>query len=397
MSSWQHVKENESTQAQEELERSRQKIQTALKAAKERSNKNSNSNDDIDTKFNQLQNLGIKLLDILRDSGTDQHPDWINLTERMCQLLSPLEGSMPFMSSSEEREIRKKDLLTKQTKMMELTRIIGRKLLFEGKHNQAVPAAVQSLRFSIDVHGLNSVNLVPSYLILAEASIGLGKLSQGDEYLAQAEWTVLKSPDATAAVKSKLYRNIGLLYAAKGDYDNALRMLSEDIYHASKEWGTTDIHACGGYFHMANVFFRQNKMDVADSLYSQVTDNWFDFLKESVQRKIASPAATGLLGPTEKVELDDVVMLDEAQEAEAMQMLNAVLDIREQSPKQNNLSIAKVCHTLSMLYFLLNDIQKAQELSSKAQDASSRLPTNVETVSVPTFLKLSHEKSTVRT
>jgi len=58
---------------------------------------------------------------------------------------------------------------------------------------------------------------------------GLGKLSQADEYLAQAEWTVLKAPDATDAVKSKLYRNIALLHAAKGDYENALRMLAEDV------------------------------------------------------------------------------------------------------------------------------------------------------------------------
>jgi len=43
------------------------------------------------------------------------------------------------------------------------------------------------------------------------------------------------------------------------------------IYHASCEWGTKDIHASGGYFHMANVFFRQNKMDIADSLYNQAS------------------------------------------------------------------------------------------------------------------------------
>ena len=58
---------------------------------------------------------------------------------------------------------------------------------------------------------------------------GLGKLSQADEYLAQAEWTVLKSTDATDEHKSKLYRNMGLLYAAKGDYENSLRTLAEDV------------------------------------------------------------------------------------------------------------------------------------------------------------------------
>lgn len=56
--------------------------------------------------------------------------------------------------------------------MIEVTRTAGQKLLFEGKHEQSVPAALQSLRFAIEVHGLSSIELVPSYLILGEASIG---------------------------------------------------------------------------------------------------------------------------------------------------------------------------------------------------------------------------------
>ena len=81
--------------------------------------------------------------------------------------------------------------------------------------------------FKLNVHGLcvmlwtlRTFNLV---------NLGLGKLSQADEYLAQAEWTVLKSTDATDGHKSKLYRNMGLLYAAKGDYENSLRTLAEDV------------------------------------------------------------------------------------------------------------------------------------------------------------------------
>ena len=42
------------------------------------------------------------------------------------------------------------------------------------------------------------------------------------------------------------------------------------IYHASQEFGTADIQTSSAYFHMANVFFRQSKMEVADSLYEQV-------------------------------------------------------------------------------------------------------------------------------
>ena len=61
------------------------------------------------------------------------------------------------------------------------------------------------------------------------SKIGLGRLEQAEEYLAQAQWTVLKTPECSSAIKSKLYRNLGLLYAAKGEYDEALRQLANDV------------------------------------------------------------------------------------------------------------------------------------------------------------------------
>ena len=64
-------------------------------------------------------------------------------------------------------------LLLMQKQMIELTSTIGQKLLFEGKYEYAIPAAMQSLKFSIDVYGLSSIELVPSYLILGEACIGM--------------------------------------------------------------------------------------------------------------------------------------------------------------------------------------------------------------------------------
>lgn len=350
----------------DDIERSRTKIANALKDAKERSKKNINLGDDIDTKFNQVQLFGIKLMDMLRDSGVDQRHDWLELTEKMCQLLEPLAVASPFTSSSEERNIRQKDLLYRQREMMELTLLIGRKLLFEGKHHQAVPAAIQSLKFSIDVHGLNSVNLVPSYLILAEANIGLGKLTQADEYLAQAEWTVMKSPDAKDSVRSKLFRNMGLLHAAKGDYSDALRMLAEDIFHASTEWNSGHIRTSGGYFHMANVFFRQNKMDIADSLYTQVVNIWYDYLSEAAEYKAAIEEETSAFGPLQ-AQTDTKNFLDQAQEAEAIQTLSAVLDMRDQSPRRQPAVISRICLTLAMLFYILDDVNKAKEYGRKAR------------------------------
>ncbi len=58
---------------------------------------------------------------------------------------------------------------------------------------------------------------------------GLHKLSQAEEYLAQAQWTVLKTPDCKSAIKHKLERNLGLLFAAQGNFEESLRHLADDV------------------------------------------------------------------------------------------------------------------------------------------------------------------------
>ena len=88
-----------------------------------------------------------------------------------------------------------------------------------------------SLKMAIELFGLKSVDLVPSYLILGEASQGLGSYSQAQEYLSQAEWTVLKNPDCPLPILSKLYRNIAMLQISQGSFENALRNLANDVWN----------------------------------------------------------------------------------------------------------------------------------------------------------------------
>ncbi|XP_046558779.1 zinc finger MYND domain-containing protein 12-like [Haliotis rubra] len=318
-----------------------------------------------------------------------QKADWLGIHEKICDSLVPLRVSAPFLPSDEERQKREKELSVKKRHMIDLTRTTGQKLLFEGKHEQAVPAAMQSLRFSIDVHGLSSIELVPSYLILGEASIGLGRLAQAEEYLAQAQWTVLKTPECSNAIKSKLYRNLGLLYAAKGEYGAALRQLADDIYHASEEFGTEDIRTSGGYFHMANVFFRQGKMDIADTLYRQVTNIWHHHLNRIVMSRTRTPEIPKGVGPgaVETLE-EEEEPLDEAQEAEAIQVLNAMYDMREHQPNRAAEDLATVCHALAMLYFVFQDIKRAKEFGRKAVVASDGSPDDNISRSIIEFMKI---------
>ncbi|XP_078414262.1 zinc finger MYND domain-containing protein 12 isoform X2 [Cetorhinus maximus] len=199
-----------------------------------------------------------------------QEADWNGIHEKICQLLIPIRTAPTFLSSAKERKHNEEQLIQRQKHLINLTRTVAQKLLFEGKHEEAVPGALQSLRFATSVYGSTSAELVPSQLLLAEASIGLGQLDEAEEYLSQAQWTVMRTTECVNATQYKLYRNLGLLYTAKGDNEKALWYFADDIYHATQVFSASDVHTAGGYFHMANVFYRMKKMDIADSLYSEM-------------------------------------------------------------------------------------------------------------------------------
>jgi len=59
--------------------------------------------------------------------------------------------------------------------------------------------------------------------------LGLGNLDQAEEYLLQAQWTVLKTPECPSTIRHKLSRHLGLLYAAKAQFSKALRQLAYDV------------------------------------------------------------------------------------------------------------------------------------------------------------------------
>ncbi|XP_067873510.1 zinc finger MYND domain-containing protein 12 isoform X2 [Heterodontus francisci] len=289
-----------------------------------------------------------------------QEADWNGIHEKICQLLIPIRTVPSFLSSAKERKHSEEQMVQRQKHLIDLTRTVAQKLLFEGKHEEAIPGALQSLRFATAVYGSTSAELVPSQLLLAEASIGLGRLDEAEEYLSQAQWTVMRTTECVNAIQYKLYRNLGLLFSAKCDDEKALWYYAEDIYHATQVFSASDIHTAGGYFHMANVFYRMEKMDIADSLYSEVTNIWNTFLGELVEMEIQKTLwKAGVSSPepgTTVMDLEDV--FDEAQEAEAVQVLHAIFDLRNQEYLPKHGKIGNIAQTLAMLYYLFLDFKK---------------------------------------
>ncbi|XP_074190637.1 zinc finger MYND domain-containing protein 12 isoform X2 [Rhinolophus sinicus] len=292
-----------------------------------------------------------------------QRADWGSIHEKICQLLIPLRTSMPFYNSEEERQHGLQQLQQRQKHLIEFCYTVAQKYLFEGKHEDAVPAALHSLRFRKNVHGLSSVELVPAYLLLAEASLGLGRIVQAEEYLSQAQWTVLKSTECSYATHSLLHRNLGLLCMAKENSEEARYHLANDIYFSSCAFGTEDIRTSGGYFHLANIFYGLNKLDLADSLYTKVSEIWNKYLNNHYQ--VLSQARIqqiDLLG--KQFETD--TGLDEAQEAEAIRILTSILNIRETTSDNAPQKTVFILKTLVMLYHLMMNPSKAQEYAMKA-------------------------------
>lgn len=321
-------------------------------------------------------------------SRDHQDADWLGIHEKICALLVPLRAPPPFFSSEEGRQKRAVELAARQRELLDLTLTTGSKLLFEGKYEQAVPAAMQALRFAIDIYGRGSIELVPAYLILAESSIGLGKLVQAEEYLSQAQWAVLQKPDCSKAIRSKLNRNLGMLHASQGNYADALRYFADDIYHSSDEFGTDSIQTAGGFFHMATVFHKQGQSETAESLYLEVTDIWYDHLDKIVLRMTQRPPTPKGLGIIHTKSEEPKPFLDEAQEAEARQVLHTIHELRDREPPNNRDVYAKVVLTLAMLNLAMNSPERAKDYASHALMALQGKEDSEVAPDIINFLKL---------
>ena len=157
-----------------------------------------------------------------------KHLDFEGIHKKICSTIKYIKTKSMFLSSEEERRLFEETMFLKKLSIIETSRTIAQKFLFEGHYHTAIPAAMQALKMAIELYGLGSVELVPSYLSLGEASIGTGDLKQAEEYLTQAEWTVLKGV-CPSALKYKLFRIQGMLKAARGENEAALEMFADDV------------------------------------------------------------------------------------------------------------------------------------------------------------------------
>lgn len=231
-------------------------------------------------------------------SKQHQSLDWNGIHERICSIMAPIRNPPEALNNEDERRRRQLTLTMNRHALIELTRAEASKLLVQGQAELAIPAALQSLKVAIDVFGKGHLSLVPSYLLLAEANMGLRRFQQAEEFLQMANWAIYKNPDSSAHLRSPLRRLFGRIYLAQGRYNDALEQLAHDVrrwafppgpwrrlrcaavqvYYSSVSHGPEHYKTAGGYFQMGMAFLKKDEIEKCLAFLDKVVDIWYKFL-----------------------------------------------------------------------------------------------------------------------
>ena len=277
--------------------------------------------------------------------ATREHAEqaWHGIMHKIAPILGPLKSGVMVVGSQEDRAKREYTVNMSKRALIDLCQQEASKMLVNGQYSLAIPGSIQALSFLKDIFGDGSVESVPPYLLLAEANLGLEKFQQCEEFLSLANWSILKNHTCSNALKSQLHRNFGKLYTAQDKLEQALKELAKDIYHSSLEVGPEHIDTSGGYFHMANIFYIQNRIDNALAFYDKVVDIWYKFL--GLVRNNAELAET----------------FSESQLREGIEILERIMQTRIKLLGDAHIATGEVKYTVGLLYLFLGEKEKAND------------------------------------
>ncbi|CAL8368810.1 unnamed protein product [Lota lota] len=312
-----------------------------------------------------------------------QAADWVGIHQEVCLHLAVMRGPCPPLALQADRDAHRAQTRLRLEELQGVCREVARGKLGEGRHQEALPALQLALACGLEVFGPGALPLVPLYLMLGRAYMGLGRLGRARDYLSEAEWSVLQNPGCDRVLLHQLHRTLGCLHTSTGDLDTALFHLATDVYHATEEFGLDSTVPCGGYFLMAEVFRRQEKKLVARSLYSQVASTWHAHLTKLCEPYISSGSA-----PTQSA-------FDHTQLVETDRMLRTMLASEEEEEEAEEVPATErghqgvlLCHSLAMLWFLAGDAQQVLELGRVALQGARLAPDHGWAGSIQGLLRL---------
>eukprot|EP00397_Hematodinium_sp_SG-2012_P043557 GEMP01048442.1.p1 GENE.GEMP01048442.1~~GEMP01048442.1.p1 ORF type:complete len:357 (+),score=77.06 GEMP01048442.1:121-1191(+) len=304
--------------------------------------------------------------------------DWRGIRNLIAQDIVVLRERPKIVGSEEDRDKRNEELKAIRKELLDLCTETAQKFLVQGKYELAVPGALQSLKFAIELYGNEAAELVPSYLLLAEANLGLRRLKIAEEFLSLANWNLLKHEGKH--LMSNLQRNFGRLYAAQQRYNEALQAFATDIYYSSLEFGPEHIRSAPSYFHMGRVFQSHQKAERTSEFYDRVLAIYAQYFEDWLNNTQGDQISA--------VEVE-----------EAIEILKHITEYRQKRESDPNAKVAAADgqYTLGILFVYSEDIKTARELLTSALDVfeSSLGVDHKKTLKAQDFLERLNEQDAV--
>ncbi|KAL0244474.1 hypothetical protein GEMRC1_008558 [Eukaryota sp. GEM-RC1] len=239
----------------------------------------------------------------------------------ICDHLRQLrEHTKTAVSESQRKEHASKVCSLRET-VIEISTREAIQALHSQQFSKAISAALQTLNNSVVQYGPQTLQVVPSYMLLGEASIGLDQLSHGKEYLFLASWILYQhfhkaKPETDEgnstimtvnSLKSRLYLLFGKLYLKQESMSESRKFFSKSVYFSSLSFGLLGFASAIPLFYIGHCFDLENENENCIRIYSKVGEILKNFL-EDVQSQ-GQLSVHEVVGDAQFIELETVLSL----------------------------------------------------------------------------------------
>lgn len=362
---------------------------------------------------------GVNLIDELTGNGAALSLDVCGLTYyyqtresaeldySVLSLIGPLLADLSFeqnaQGTAQEREVHTQRARTLMIEIARVTLELASQRVISKDFERSKPAALRCLRMLQQLHGESSPQLVPAYLALAEAALGSGAADKAEEFLSLCSFVLSKQEHqqnnahnnsfhrthltghlhlteeeiaeaeaaefrAAEAMRSRLHRNFGWLYASQGNTSAAIGAFSHDIMHCTRATGAESIEAAPGYFNLGRSFALQGDSGAAHSCFNKVLEIWqlrLSGKRSSIAACIAELARNSALPLKQK-------SLSAVEAAEGLEILAEISAAREEKFGANHISVAEVRFTAALILDATNEGKRAGQLLNAALEVFTK-------------------------
>ena len=149
------------------------------------------------------------------------------------------EKRLENVTSEEHRKQLVKETKQMRRDVLELSTSTAKKFLVQGNFQLAIPGGLLALTIAKKIYGSESLEIVESYLLLAESNLGMRNLKIVENYLGLAN-QVISSAES---------RN----HAAQEKYAESMQSFATDVWFSSLYQSPDNIRPAVSYFHLGGV------------------------------------------------------------------------------------------------------------------------------------------------